>query len=86
MLRDAAQVKQLSFSQQFSIARIVRSNICLQQQKKPLFPQVCVLFFFSPARPHNKQEAPFIDQHKVPNKWAPNESRAPGSPEEAAAP
>lgn len=31
------------------------------------------------ARPHGEQRAPFIDQHKVPNKWAENESYARGS-------
>lgn len=37
--------RQLSFPPQFSIARIVRSSICLQQQNKPLFSSdVC----FSP--------------------------------------
>lgn len=37
------------------------------------------LFAFLPARPHGEQRAPFIDQHKLPNKWAENESYARGS-------
>lgn len=69
----------LPFPSGFSQAWIVHSNVCLQQQNKVSSPFPRRVFFSPQPDPVVRQPAPFIDQHKVPNKWAQNESYAPGS-------